>query len=72
MLESLLEMLLPRLHFQMVAVVAPFRVLAQNMHVLDNMYSNKWAVMQGSHMSYDLVVVYLWLSTTRSSAPGQR
>jgi hypothetical protein len=43
----------------------------RSMHVLDSMYPNTWAIMQGSHVSYDHVdVPYLWLSTARGSAPG--
>ena len=43
------------------------------LHVLDTMYRNGWSVMQGSHVSYDLVIVpWLWVFTRRGSAPGGR
>jgi hypothetical protein len=43
------------------------------MYVLDRMYSNTWAILQESHVSYDLVrVSSLWLSTARGSGPGRR
>ncbi len=43
------------------------------MYVLDTMYRGGWAVMQGSHISYDPVAVpYLWMTTRRGSAPGRR
>ena len=49
------------------------RVSEEDAHVrrylfaLEHMFSNTWQVLQGSHWSYDLVMVpSLWVSTTRA------
>jgi hypothetical protein len=43
------------------------------MYVFERMYSNTWSILQGSHVSYDPVrVPYLWVFSSRSSAPGRR
>ena len=43
------------------------------LHVLDTMYRNGWSVLQGSHVSYDPVIVpWLWVFTRRGSGPDRR
>ena len=43
------------------------------MVAMDVMSSNTWQFLQGSHPSYDPVMVpYLWVCTARGSAPGRR
>ena len=43
------------------------------LYALDTRYRGGWSVMQGSHISYDPVIVpWLWVFSRRGSAPGRR
>jgi hypothetical protein len=43
------------------------------MYALDTMYRTGWSVMQGSHISYDPVIVsWLWVFSRRRSGSGRR
>ena len=43
------------------------------LYALDTRYRGGWSVMQGSHISYDPVIVpWLWVFSRRGSEPGRR